>query len=253
LPLPTSLLAAPSTPSASFTAAPPTDGSLAPSQPQPQRRADALTREAVANLGLPLWPDPPGAGEELVLLAEGGEARLYVCAVGKEEDEEGEEVVVRKAYHKQAMGKALKELQALLAVGAHLPLPSSSSSASSPSSSSSSSSSCCCPALVRLRGVEWPLESPRPTALLLERAHTDLSTHLLTQATAEEQQQQQQGQQQAGRWRLRRPLPLSQVLRLAIALAAAVARLHAAGLCHKDIHRYVLTIELPLGVLFVCV
>jgi hypothetical protein len=123
------------------------------------------------------------------LLAEGGEARLYANNAGE----------VRKAYHRQALGKALKELQGLLLAGAHQPQAGTS--------------------LVRLLGVEWPLGGARPTALLLEQARTDLRSFLLDRGRA--------------------PLPLRQVLQLALALAAAVTRLHGAGLCHKDIHRCV--------------
>lgn len=165
-------------------------------------RAAMLTREAVESLGL-LRPVPPGEG---AVIAEGGEARLLLLL-------EGDGAGVRKVYRREAMGKALKELQALLAAGAHLP-----DSADEEDGAVSSSSSCCCPNLVRLQGVEWPVDSPRPTALVLERAHTDLRRFL-----------QRAGEQ--------RPLPLPQLVTLALGLAAAVGRLHASGLCHKDIHR----------------
>lgn len=155
-----------------------------------------VSRDAVAALGL-LRPEPSAVevgGAGMPLLAVGGEARLYACSGGGE---------VRKAYLRQALGKALKELQGLLAAGAHEPQQ----GGTSP--------------LVRLLGVEWPLDSPRPTALLLEHARTDLRGLLLDR--------NEQGR--------RPPLPLRQVLRLALTLAVAVARLHGAGLCHKDIHR----------------
>lgn len=166
-----------------------------------------LTREAVEGLGL-LRPVPPENG---VVIAEGGEARLLLLVEG---DGEG----VRKVYRREAMGKALKELQALLAVGAHLPAPAAKEEEAEDERAVSSSSSCCCPSLIRLQGVEWPVDSPRPTALVLERAQTELR-RFLRQA------------------RKQRPLPLPQLVALALALAAAVGRLHASGLCHKDIHR----------------
>lgn len=143
-----------------------------------------------------------------MVIAEGGEARLLLLLLA-----DGGEVV-RKAYHRQAMGKALKELQALLVAGAHLPLPPAAAGQEEKEAGAASSS---CPSLVRLQGVEWPMNASRPTALRLERARTDLRRFLQEER--------------------KRPLPLPQLGALALGLAAAVGRLHAAGLCHKDIHR----------------
>lgn len=165
------------------------------------------------------------------LLAEGGEARLYAtCGPGPDD-------WVRKAHHKHAAGKALKELQALLAAGVHAAATADDDRPASPPPPSSPLPL----PVIGLRGVEWPLDSARPTALLLERASGDLRSLLLAGGgpEGEEEEQQQHGQQQRGGGEGGRggSLPVPQVLKLALGLALAAARLHNAGLCHRDIHR----------------
>ena len=208
LPLPTCLLPS----------SPPTTGHHHHQQ-QPTRAA-TLSRAAVASLGLlrPSLTDEENEG--MRLLADGGEARLYAtCGSGPDD-------WVRKAHHKHAAGKALKELQALLAAGAHAAADDDDDPPSPPSSPLP---------LVGLRGVEWPLDSARPTALLLERASGDLRSLLLAGGGQKQPPPTQpHGQQQRGGGGA---LPFPQVLKLALGLALAAARLHNAGLCHRDIHR----------------